>query len=306
MFASSPTPAPALTPGLLLVLCLPSLFWAGNFIVGRAVSGLVGPVTLSFLRWVLALFFLLPFALRPLLRDWQQHRALYWQHRWRILGVSVVGVAAFNTLVYTGLRSTTATNGILLNSFIPILIVLLGVLFYGQKLRWSQALGLLVSFAGVLGIILHGDWSRLWNLAFGQGDLIVFAAVTGWAVYTLWLRGIPPQINRMALLVVQILLCLLVLLPFFLWEMRAGPVPQWNGRSLAALAYISIFPSVLAYLLYNHGVAQVGAARAGAFIHLMPVFGAILSVLLLGETLHLYHALGMACILGGIVLSGRR
>lgn len=292
--------------GLLLILSLPPLFWAGNFIVGRAMSGMVPPVALSFLRWVLAFFFLLPFALGAIKRDWHERRSLYWAHRWRILAVSMLGVAAFNSLVYTGLQSTTATNGILLNSFIPILIMLLGVFFYGQKLRAVQVIGLGISFVGVLSIILHGDWSRLLSLSFGKGDLIVFAAVTGWAIYTLWLRAIPAEINRMSLLVVQIVLGVLTLVPFFAWEWASGLRPQWTPASLAALAYISIFPSVLAYLFYNYGVARAGAAKAGLFIHLMPVFGAILSVLLLDEKLYAYHFIGMACILGGIVLSGRK
>lgn len=265
-------------------------------------SGTVPPVTLSFLRWVIALLCLLPFALRPLRRDWR----LYWHYRWRVLGLSIVGVAAFNTLVYTGLQSTTATNGILLNSFIPILIALLGWLFYGQALRRPQALGLLLSFCGVLTIVLHGDWSRLLGLSFGRGDLIVFSAMVCWAVYTLWLRAIPAGIDRTGLLAVQMALALLALLPLWLWERHGGALPVWTASSLLALAYIGIFPSVLAYLLYNWGVAQAGAARAGLFIHLMPLFGVLLSAVLLDEQPQPYQVVGMAAILAGIALSGRR
>lgn len=290
------------TAGLLLLLTLPPLFWAGNFIVGRAMRGVVPPVTLSFLRWAIALALLLPFAWPALRRDWRR----YWANRWRVLGVSVVGVAAFNTLVYTGLQTTTATNGILLNAFIPILIVLLGALLYRQPIGLLQALGMAVSFAGVLTIITHGQWQRLTALAFGGGDVIVFSAMVCWAVYTLWLRAIPAEIDRLGLLAVQMALALLVLAPLYAWEWAGGARVVWTWPSLAALLYVGIFPSVLAYLFYNWGVARVGAARAGLFIHLMPLFGALLSVLLLGEQLHGYHAVGMAAILGGIVLSTRR
>ncbi|KKW69211.1 membrane protein [Lampropedia cohaerens] len=296
------TQAAPWTWDLLLLLTLPPLFWAGNFIVGRAMRGVVPPVTLSFLRWAIALVLLLPFAWPALRRDWRQ----YWANRWRVLGVSIVGVAAFNTLVYTGLQTTTATNGILLNAFIPILIVLLGALFYRQPIGLLQVLGMAVSFAGVLTIITHGQWQRLAGLAFGSGDVIVFSAMVCWAVYTLWLRAIPAEIDRLGLLAVQMALALLVLAPLYAWEWAGGARVVWTWPSLAALLYVGIFPSVLAYLFYNWGVARAGAARAGLFIHLMPLFGALLSVLVLGERLHGYHAVGMAAILGGIMLSTRR
>ncbi|THT98253.1 DMT family transporter [Lampropedia puyangensis] len=299
--AASPAASP-MSPGLLLVLALPPLFWAGNFIVGRAMSGTMPPIALSFLRWVIALLCLLPFAWRTVLRE----KALYWRNRWRIVGVSIVGVAAFNTLVYTGLQSTTATNGILLNSFIPILIVLLGALLYRQRLAVIQAIGLALSFAGVLTIITHGEWARVASFAFGQGDLIIFSAMVCWAVYTLWLRAIPADINRLGLLVVQMALAIVALLPLYLWEASSGAKPVWTWQSASALLYIGIFPSVLAYLFYNWGVARAGAARAGLFIHLMPVFGTLLSVAVLGEQLHLYHAVGMLCIVGGLLLSSRK
>ncbi len=294
----TPRPRPDLAG--LLILVLPPLFWAGNFVVGRAVRGDVPPMTLSFGRWLIAFACLLPFAWRPLRRDLPR----YWQHRWRLLGLAVVGVAAFNSLVYAGLRSTTATNGLLLNSFIPLLIVLFGALFYRQRLGARQYLGLALSFAGVLTIVLHGDWTRLAALQFSHGDLVVFAAMVCWALYTLWLRGMPADIDRVGLMEAQIGVAVVCLLPLFLWEYASGQRAQWNAPALAAFAYVGIFPSVLAYLLYNLGVARVGPARAGLFIHLMPVFGALLSVLFLHEPLHAYHAAGFCLILAGLACSG--
>lgn len=285
----------------VLMLALPPLFWAGNVVVGRATRGDITPITLSFGRWVIALTCLLPFAWRAMARD----RERYWQCRWRLLRSSIAGVVAFNSLVYLGLQTALASNGLLLNSFVPILIVLFGALFYRQRLRPLQIAGLAVSSFGVLTLILHGDFGRLAGLQFVHGDLIIFLAMMSWALYTLWLRGFPPDIDRVGLLGAQIAVGLCVLLPFFLWELAGGAPLPWNPAALAALLYVGIFPSVLAYLLYMHGVARVGAARAGLFIHLVPVYGAALAVVFLGEALHLYHAVGMAAIFLGLALSSR-
>ncbi len=285
----------------LLILILPPLLWAGNFVVGRAARADIPPMALSFGRWVIALACLLPFAWPAMRRDWLR----YWQYRWQLVGVSLAGVAAFNTLIYAALHTTTASNVMLLNSFIPVLIVLFGALFYSQRLQTLQALGLAISCVGVLTIILHGDWSRLMTLQFAQGDLIAFVAMMCWAIYTLWLRSFPPDIDRIGLLGAQIVIALIILLPFYLWEYASGQRPSWNSTTILALLYVGVFPSVLAYLLYMRGIARVGAARAGLFIHLIPVYGALLSVLFLGESLHLYHAAGITAIFTGLALSSQ-
>ncbi|WP_287109892.1 DMT family transporter [Methylobacillus sp.] len=293
---------PAVSPfTLYLILILPPLFWAGNFVVGRAVHTDIPPFTLSLGRWVIALLCILPFAWPTMRRD----LPLYWQYRWRLLAVSVVGVAAFNTLVYSGLHHTTATNGILLNSCIPILILLFGAMFYRLRLHPLQLLGLALSFFGVLTIILHGEWERLLSLAFSSGDLVIFTAMICWALYTLWLRDLPASIHRLGLMGAQILVAVIVLLPLFIWEQAHGQHARWGQETWLALAYVGIFPSVIAYTLYTIGVEKAGAARAGLFIHLMPVFGSLLSVIFLGEHLHLFHAIGIAAILGGLALSNR-
>ncbi|WP_430462820.1 DMT family transporter [Thalassolituus sp. LLYu03] len=286
----------------LALVALPPLFWAGNFIVGRAVRGDIPPMTLSFSRWVIASLLLLPFSWRFLRRDF----GLYRQHFGLILAVSVSGVTAFNSLVYLGLQSTAATNGIILNSFIPLLIVLLGALFFGFAVQRQQIVGMLVSFAGVLTIVLHGEFERLATLNIAHGDLIILLAMVCWALYTIWIKKMPQAINRVGLLQVQMALGLVCLTPFFGWELLTHAPPVWHQDSYLAVAYVGIFPSVLAFLLYNACVGRLGPERAGMSIHLMPLFGAVLSVLLLGETLHLYHWLGAACIFAGIALASRR
>lgn len=286
------------SPALLLIV-LPPLFWAGNFVIGRAVHGTVPPMTLSLWRWVLAMFFILPFAWKSVRRDFP----LYMANRWLIVRLSLAGVVAFNSLVYVGLHETTAANALLLNSFIPVLIALFGALFFRERLHGVQAGGLLISCAGVVIIISHGDWHTLAALSFSHGDLIVFCAMVSFAFYTLWLRSVPSKIDRLGLMAAQIAVAFIFLVPLWFTEYARGIVAVWDTPSLLALLYLGVFPSVLAYLLFNHGVARFGAAQAGLSIHLIPVFGAILAVLFLHESLHAYHAAGMAAILTGIWLA---
>lgn len=282
-------------------LVLPPLFWAGNFVVGKVLHDSIPPFSLSFIRWVMACLVLLPFAWRFVVRDW----ALYRQNKQRIVATALFGVAAFNTLIYKGLHDTTTTNALLLNSCIPVLIILFGGLFYGQKWQKAQMMGLCVSLVGVLAIVLQGDFERLRTLSFNSGDLWVFSAMVCWAFYTLWTKGLPSEINKLGLMCVQMCLAIAVLFPLFLWEYFGGQHIIFNEKSLLGLAYIGIFPSVVAYLLYSFAVAKVGAVKAGLSIHLMPVFGVLLSVGLLGEIFQIYHAIGIGLIATGLVLCHR-
>lgn len=295
------TPAANLHWRLFVLLLLPPLLWAGNFIAGRAISAAVPPVTLSMIRWSIAFLCLLPFALGPFLKD----RAHYYQYRWHILGTAITGVATFNLLVYWGLHTTSATNGIILNSFIPFLVAIFGFLFYQRKLPASQLAGLLVSLTGVLIVVSHGELQVLLTLAFAPGDVIIFLAMVFWALYTLWLKEIPAFINRTGLMLCQVIIALIFLLPLALWEQQFSTVNLENPQTLWILVYIGIFPSVIALLAYSKAVTLVGSVRASVFIHAMPIFGSILSTLLLREAFRLYQFLGMLTIFTGIWLASR-
>ncbi|MGP1717292.1 MAG: DMT family transporter [Methylophilus sp.] len=294
-------PASRLHGRILFLLLLPPLLWAGNFIAGRAINAAVPPVTLSLIRWSIALLCLLPFALRPFLRD----RVHYYTYRWHVFGTAITGVAAFNLLVYWGLHTTSATNGIILNSFIPFLVAIFGFLFYRQLLAPGQLIGLLVSLTGVLVVVSHGDLQVLLTLAFAEGDVIIFLAMVFWALYTLWVKEIPPTINRTGLMLCQVMIALVFLLPLYLWESQTTSVHLENPQTLWILAYIGIFPSVIALLAYSKAVTLVGSVRASVFIHAMPIFGSVLSTLLLHEAFHLYQLLGMLTIFTGIWLANR-
>jgi drug/metabolite transporter (DMT)-like permease len=283
-------------------LVLPPLLWAGNYIVGRAMRGAMPPMTLSLGRWMIAIVCLLPFAVGAIRRDGRR----YWAHRYLVLGTSATGVAAFNSLVYMGLHTTTASNAMLLNSLSPLLIVLFGALFYRQRLNLGQKVGLALSFAGVMTLELQGQWSQWQHVAFVPGDAFVLAAVTCFAFYTLWLRQLPPDLDRLGLMTTQIIVALVLLLPFWLAEHASGQRPAWTTVNAAALAYLGIFSSVVAYLLYMRAVQHFGPARAGLSIHLIPVFGVALSSLFLHERLHTWHAVGIAAIAAGLVSSSLR
>lgn len=176
-----------------IVLILPPLFWAGNFVVGRAARGEVPPMMLAFARHLVALVFLLPFGWATMRRDMKRH----WEHRWQIVRVSLAGMVAFNLLVYLGLHSTTASNAQLMNSTIPVLIALLGAVLHKQRLTITQIFGLLLSCAGVLTIILDGDFARLLVLRLSHGDLMVIGAMVCFALFSVWLRAFPADMDRL-------------------------------------------------------------------------------------------------------------
>ncbi|MBB5018538.1 drug/metabolite transporter (DMT)-like permease [Chitinivorax tropicus] len=285
------------------LLTLTSLFWSGNFVVARATHAAIAPMTLSFARWTIALLILLPWVGK---RAWLQ-RQLLRTHYKRIVLLGILGVAGFNSFVYAGLQYTTAMNAVLLNSFIPILIVLIGWAFQKQALSRASMIGILTSFGGVMLIVSRADWQTLTHLSINQGDALVFCAVVCWAIYTVLLRGLPQTMDRLAMLVAVVAVGWLVLaLPFTyeVWGLQHHT--DLNLPNLLTFLYVGIFPSVLAYLFYNRGVADVGPAKAGAFIHLMPAFGSILAMLFLGEKLQSYHAGGIALIFCGIYLNTRQ
>jgi len=284
-----------------LLLTLANLFWAGNWIVGRGIRGDVPPLALSFWRWIIALLFILPLAWPHLRRDWPQ---LVPSWRWLAL-FGFLGTATYNALAYVGLQYTTATNGLLLNSFIPVAIVALGWAFLGKRLRPVEALGVLTSLAGVMTIVARGDIAVLAGLHLNIGDIWILISVFAWAIYTLMLPH-RPEVHAFSFLAAIAVFGVVELLPAYLWELAEGRHMSLSWSSLGAALYTGIFPAFLGFVFWNKGVAEVGPARAGLFIHLMPAFGILLSIVFLGEQPEPYHAVGIVLIFGGIWLNTRR
>jgi len=284
-------------PYLLLVLT--TLFWSGNFIVGRAVHGTVPPVALAFGRWAGAFLVVIGIAWPRLRRDWP----MLLRHWPMLLLLAATGIAAFNTFVYIGLGSTTALNGLLMQSTMPAAILLCSLLLFGERPGVMQVLGIAVSFAGVVVIITRGEACALGRITLNVGDLWMFAAVLAYALYSVLLRRRPP-VHPLSLLAAIFALGAAMLVPFLAWE-SATAAPHLDRPTVLAVLYVAIFPSVIAYFCWNRGVELVGANRAGQLVHLMPVFGSALAILVLGEAFHGFHAAGAALIFAGIVLASR-
>lgn len=289
-------------PSPYLLLSLTSLFWAANWVVGRAMRDEMPPVAMGFWRWTIALLILLPFAAPELRRKRDVVRA-----NWlTLMLLGVLGAIAFNTLIYVGLQYTAATNGVLFNSISPVLIILLSWVISRERISKLQACGVVLSLCGVLVIVARGDGATLAAFHFNRGDLWLITAMVLWAVYTIVLHRRPPALSATGFLTAMLLLSLPFLLPFYLWEFSQRGGFTLTPATVAALAYYGTIPSIVAYLFWNRGVAQVGPNKAGLFVHLMPLFGAILSVIFLGERLYAYHYAGAVFIFSGIYLTTRR
>ena len=290
----------AVSPYLLLVLT--TLFWSGNFVLARYVRLDVPPVGLSFFRWAVAGAILLPFVWKGMVREWPLVR----RHIALVLVLSILGVANFNTFVYLGLQHTTASNGVLLQSVMPLMIIGLARLILRTSIRPTQVIGILVSTCGVINIVIRGDVSALAHLDINRGDLWILAAILSWGLYSVVLKKLPPGINPLSFLGYAVSFGVLAILPLYLWEVSTGRTMGLDSVTVGSVAYVAVFPSLLAYMFWNHAVHQIGPERAGQFIHLIPVFGTLLAVMFLGEVLYPYHLAGIGLVAAGIYLATSR
>jgi drug/metabolite transporter (DMT)-like permease len=296
-----PKPTPTVSPYLLLSLTV--LFWSGNWVIGRAFvsDGQIPPIALAWWRWAIAVSIMLPFALPQIRRHW----AVIWRHRGIISVLAALGMGFHNLLTYVGLQFTTATNGVMLNSATPVLIILIGVLFFRQRVSATQLLGVAISIAGVLTILSKGHPETSLAFQFNAGDLIVLASMLLWALYTLTLKWRPVGIPGLALLAVCGTIGLVAMTPVYVWEIANGRSMHWSWGAAVVILYLGLFPSVIGYVFWNRAVEEVGASVAGLFMHLMPVFGSLLAWLFLGERLLWFHLVGIGLIFAGIFLTTR-
>jgi drug/metabolite transporter (DMT)-like permease len=284
-----------------LLMLLVGLFWAGNAIVARSVAGEVPPIGLAFWRWTIGALVVLPLAWPHLRRDVEPMLA-----DWRIMLVlSALGIAAFNTGLYLAAQSTTALNIVMLQTTVPVLIVVASYILFRDAVTTRQAVGIAISFAGALTLISHGDPAKLLGLALNGGDLWMLAACVSYAVYAALLRR-RPAVHGLSFLFASFVIGAALLLPLYVGEtlhVRAMPL---NWHAVLAVGYVAVFASVVAYLAFNRSVELLGANTAGLSVHLVPVFGTILAFGLLGEQPHMYHVLGIGLIACGILLATRK
>jgi drug/metabolite transporter (DMT)-like permease len=284
-----------------LLLTLTSLFWAGNTVLGRFIAGHVPPITLAFIRWSGASLILLPFAARHLARDWPTIR----QHAGRMTAIAFVGFSVYNTLAYYGLQYTTAINGLLLESVGPLFVAVWTFVLFGERLTLRQAAGVCVSLTGVLIIISHGSLGALLSIEFNRGDLCFVIALVTYGFYVAYLRK-RPAIHPLSFLLVGMGWGAVLMLPAVIAEAASGRIMVLDAESVASFLFICIFPSLLGYLFLNRGIELVGGNRAAPFIHLVPVFGSVLAIVLLGERFEVFHAVGYALVFAGITVAARK
>ena len=295
-----------LTPGTAALLVIPPLLWAGNAVVGRLVYDLIPPITLNFIRWVLAFAILLPLAhgvLRPGSPLWPHWR------RYALLGL--LGIGLYNALQYMALQTSTPINVTLVGASMPVWMLAVGALFFGAAVTRRQLLGALLSMAGVLLVLSRGELSQLVALRLVPGDVFMLLATIAWAFYS-WLlaRTSEPASVRgdwAAFLMAQMVFGLAWSGSFAGAEWASGRTHiEWGWPLVAALAFIAVGPAVVAYRCWGVGVQRAGPAVAGFFINLTPLVAGLLSVVFLGERPQVFHGLAFALIVGGIVVSSRR
>ncbi len=284
-----------------LLLILTTAMWGGNAVAGRLAVGEVSPFLLTGLRWVVAAVTLAVLMRRPL----AEGIAVLIRHWKAVLAMAAFGYTAFNGLFYVAARYTTGVNLTLLQGSIPIFVLIGGAIVYRTRVRPLQVLGIVTTMLGVVVTATHGDLTRLSALAFNHGDLLILAACFLYAGYTLSLRA-RPRVPGLVFFCALAIAALATSLPLVAFEWAAGDLRWPSLQGWLVVLYVGLFPSLISQIFFMRGVELIGPDRAGIFVNLVPIFGALFSVLILGEPFGLYHAVALALVLGGIWLAERR
>jgi drug/metabolite transporter (DMT)-like permease len=280
---------------------LPPLFWAGNFLLARAMRDEIPPFQMSFWRWVVAFLILLPFCLRalptqmPRIREEMPFLAL----------IGAVGILAFNCFIYAALHHTTVINAAIINSLMPVVTFIFAALLLRDRLGGDQMLGVAIAFGGALVVIARGEPAVLMQMTLNRGDLLVVGGLTFWAAYTVLIRWRPTRLPLNIFLIATIGFGILFHLPLIIWEFAAVGGFAVTPETAGTILFIAVFSSILAYIFWNMAVAALGPGRTGMFMYLMPIFSAVLGVGFLGEHFALYHLIGIGLIFAGIALVTR-
>jgi drug/metabolite transporter (DMT)-like permease len=281
-----------------ILLLTTMLFWAGNAIAGKLAVGHVSPMLLSGLRWALVIPVLMVAGRRHLARDWPLLR----QRLPLLLFLGGLGFTVFSVAMYCALLYTSATNVSIEQGGMPAVVFAASFLLFGTRTRPAQIVGFALSFAGVLVTAVHGDFGRLSSLDVNFGDALMLLAIVAYGIYTAAIKVRPP-VHWMSLMTVLCFGATLGAIPFVVAEAAAGATILPDATGLAIIAYVVVFPSLAGQVLYIRGVELIGANRAGLFINFLPLWGALLAVVILGEAFQPYHALALLLVLGGVLLA---
>jgi len=285
-----------------LLLILTTLFWSGNFIVGKAASNYqIPPFSLNFYRWLFAFIILLPFTLKEIL----VHKKYIFYNIGFFIILGITSITIFNSIVYYSLYYTQVISGVLMISTIPVWIMVVASILNIEKTNLFQIIGVILSLTGVLFIITKADIELIKSLNFNKGDLSMVVAMFSWAIYSALLRKKTYEVSQIALLEIIIICGLVFLIPIYFIEMNFGHSITLGKPFILTLTYVVLFPGILAFLFWIKGISIIGANRAGVFLHLMPIFGALMAIVIFEEKFMFYHFLGAIFIIAGITLSNK-
>ena len=284
-----------------LLLTLTMLMWGGNAVASRLAVGEISPLTFTFLRWTIPVA-ILGVALREQLLA---HRVELIQRWPMILLMGTLGLTVFNALMYVAAHHTSAVNITILQGSMPVLVLIGALLFYGTRIHGRQIIGMAVTLLGVLLVAARADFATLMSFSFNIGDVWMLVACCLYAGYTVALRTRPP-VPGLVFFAALAGVALLTSVPLMAYEVASGTVTWPTLRGWLIVLYVGLFPSFVSQVLFMRGVELIGPGRAGLFVNLVPIFGALLAVLILGEPFAVYHAVGLALVLGGIWLAERK
>jgi len=286
-----------------LMLVLATLFWAGNFVVGKiAFIENVPPFSLTFFRWLLVWVILIPFTYK----EFFKLRRVILDNFLLLLLLGLTSVGLFNSFIYNALNFTQVINASLFNAVIPVAIILFGLLFKLEKTNKYQILGLIISILGILSIITKLDLDILLTLSFNKGDILMIGAVITWGIYSAFLKKRKFEVSLLTLVHILCTFGLVTLIPQFLFEFSQGKTIIINDHLIYSLIYLAIFPSIGSYYCWAGAVSIIGANRAGIFLSLIPLFSTILAMIFFDEKFLFFHFIGSILIILGLLLSNRK
>ncbi len=286
-----------------LLLILTTIFWSGNFIVGKAASIYeIPPFSLNFYRWFFAGLILMPFTIKELI----DKKNYIFSNLGFFIILGITSITIFNSIVYYSLYYTQVISGVLMISTIPVWIIFISSMLNIEKTNIFQIIGVALSLTGVIFIITKADINLIKNLDFNKGDLTMVIAMFSWALYSSLLKKKKYKISQIALLQVVIITGLIFLIPIYFIEMNMGNLIKLGKPFYLTLTYVVLFPGLASFFFWIKGIGIIGANRAGAFLHLMPIFGAIMAMIIFDEKFMFYHFLGAVFIIAGITLSNKK
>ncbi len=284
-----------------LLLTMTTLFWGGNAVAGKFAAGHISPMLLTTMRWVFALAILLAIGHRNFWRE----RQIVAENLPFLLVMGVIGFTGFNVCFYTALNFTTAINASIIQAAIPMVVFAGNFLLFAVRVTPAQIAGFLLTLAGVVLVAGQGSLERLSALQVNLGDGLMLVAIAAYGGYTIAIRKLP-KLHWHSTMIALSIGALLSAIVFSLIEWLAG-FSQWpDGQGWLVVAYTAVFPSILAQTFFIAGIRQIGGNRAGLFVNLVPIFGTILSVLILFERFYLFHAAALVLVFAGIWLAERR